>query len=289
MHGGIERAGALRSRWVRRCGVTIASAAVAAVLVSCASGAASTRPVATAETTTAPTSAEKAKSAMSDNERIYATYLETLTPAQKEQRGALSPEVLTTQSDAEIAKTFTITAAEITSPDGKIDPTKFAEAWAARQQGLIDAGNSVKELDKWGGLANYNMDMCTKIANKYVPVITEALYGHDVADKVSMANSCFKSALIDSLISDPAQKEKPERYSATVIPFKDTTPNIAPNPDGSFNVSLREITADNFPVELVQQAISVEGTQAYSESNWKIVVKVNNTTGAVTIVDSQWS
>lgn len=56
MHGGIERAGALRGRWVRRCGVTIAGVAVAAVLVSCASGAASTRSVATAKATPSATS-----------------------------------------------------------------------------------------------------------------------------------------------------------------------------------------------------------------------------------------
>jgi hypothetical protein len=56
MHGGIEKAGELNGRWVRRCGVTTAAAAVAVVLVSCASGAASTRPVATATAATATAS-----------------------------------------------------------------------------------------------------------------------------------------------------------------------------------------------------------------------------------------
>jgi len=239
----------------------------------------------TAETTTTPTSAEKARATMSDNERLYATYLDALTPAQKAERAALDPNVLVTQSDAEITKSFTITPAEITGPDGKIDPAKFAEAWAARQQGLVNAGSSLQEWPKLGGLDNYSMDTCTQIANKYVPVMGEAVYGHDLQDKLATANTCFRFAAIESLKTLPGQAAI-ESYHVRVVPFKDTTPNIAPNPDGSFKVNLREITSDNWDEAAVRAAISVDAASVYRETDWNITVAIDKASDKVTIIDS---
>ncbi|MHB8274162.1 MAG: hypothetical protein ACYDC9_05270 [Dermatophilaceae bacterium] len=267
--------------------MTIAGAAVAAVLVSCASGAASTRPVATAETTAAPTSAEKAKAAMSDNERLYATYLETLTPAQKAERAALDPNVLVTQSDAEITKSFTITPAEITGPDGKIDPAKFAEAWAARQQGLVNAGSSLQEWPKMGGLDNLSMDTCTQITNKYNNVIGQAVYGYDLQDKGANAYACFRFAAVESIKALPDKASKAiESYHVRAVPFKDTTPNIAPNPDGSFKVDLREITSDNWDEAAVKASISVDAASVYRETDWKLTVAIDKPNDKVTIANA---
>lgn len=131
VHDGFDTAGALSRTWVRRCGAALATAAVAAVLVSCASGAAPAGPVATAPATAA------------SGETATPTAEATKTPEIIAPVGKFSPEALAELTPAQLTERFTIKADTIRTPD------QYLAALIERLDAQLNAGHTIADYGSY--------------------------------------------------------------------------------------------------------------------------------------------
>lgn len=203
----------------------------------------------------------EAKPVAVDSETRFASYLDTLTPQQKAQRASLSPDNLVGLSADQLTKAFTIKSAEVTGADGKVDPTLFAEAVAARNDAIFSSGCTSKEYDKWGGTDKIGTDTISKIVNNYFVPETTALFGH-AGDPSSAVKAFTNCEMTDQLINSGSPL-KPYHLRSTV----DKGSIKATNPA---NFTFNTIMTDNINTDEMQSEVGLTIKPTMDTTTWTV-------------------
>lgn len=207
---------------------------------------------ASVEATPAPISSEKAKTYSSESDKIYAGYLETLSAGQKTVRENLSPDSLADMTDAQITEAFTIRATEVADGAGKINPQLYAEAFAARSEGLLTAGCSLKEYKEAGGLEATNSAKSAAqhaLALKYGPLASTALVGHKAGETTANESTTLRCMIIDDIRADKLDP-KPEAYRLRLT-VADEPIKAVVNPDKTVDMTVAIRLMDNWNTDVM--------------------------------------
>lgn len=255
-HGGNTSGGVRgqRGHWVHRWGAALTAAAIAVVLTSC-----STTPAPTPTAPSAPAiSAATSKPALSESEAIFATYLKNLTADQRAVRVTLSPDSLADMTDAQVTEAFTIRATEVAGKDGNIDPKLYAEAFAARSQGMLTAGCSLKEYNEAGGLTASNTaktEAQHALAVKYLRLASVPLYGHEAVDTEAVEDKTMREWMIRDIRAE-RRGAIPDAYLLRVTLTSEPLKAVV-NPDQTIDLPIQTRMMDNWQTEIMQQKVSV--------------------------------
>jgi len=188
---------------------------------------------------------------VSESETNYATYLESLSPEQKSVRESLSPDNLAGMDQSQLTEAFTIKADEATDANGQIDPALYAEAFAARDEAILNSGCSEIEYAKWGGLDSFGTTAMSQAVDHYFIPESTALFGHPGDSESAMASlaRCTTTELLRS-----GSDDKPEPYHVRVA-VKENSLDVADPANFSFEL----LGTDNLDVEAFQTRLGLIG------------------------------
>lgn len=186
-----------------------------------------------------------------ESETNFATYLESLSPEQESVRESLSPDNLAGMDQSQLTEAFTIKVDEVADANGQVDPALYAEAFAARDEAILNSGCSEIEYAKWGGLDSFGTTAMSQAVDYYFIPESTALFGH-LGDSESAMASLARCTTTDLLRS--GSDDKPEPYHVRVT-VKENSLDVA----DSANFSFELLGTDNLDVEAFQTRLGLIG------------------------------